>query len=83
MNEVAAACPLDGPTLKSKPKATTKTSKKSGIINNDGLESLGDDDDTKEHEAVLSSPIKGKDFQQLTTLSFAYHFHPLFDHCVD
>ena len=83
LNEVAATCPSDGPISKSKPtsKAMTKTSKKSKIADSDEYESLEDEDDTKEREAALSSPMKGKDFQQLTAMSFTYHFHPLSDHC--
>lgn len=79
LNEVAAARRSDGPTSKSKPKAATKTSKKSEIAVEDGFESLGDEDDTKEREAALSSPMKGKDFRQSTAVSFTYHFHPLSD----
>jgi hypothetical protein len=84
LNEVAAACPSDGPTSKSNLKPTnkaasvTKTSKKSKIADGDEFESLEDEDDTKEREAALSSPMKGKDFRQSTAVSFTYHFHPPF-----
>jgi len=79
LNEVAAARPSDGPTSTS--KAVTKTSKKSKIADGDEFGSLGDEDDTKEREAALSSPMKGKDFRQSTAVSFAYHFHPCSDRC--
>ena len=79
LNEVAAAY-LDGPTSISKPKATTKASKKTRIVEDDEFESLEEEDDTKEHEAALSSPMKGKDFRQSTAVSFTYHFHSFFDH---
>ena len=69
------AAHLDGPTLISKPKAATKDSKKTRIVKDDEFESLEEEDDTKEHEAALSSPMKGKDFQQSTAMSFTYHFH--------
>jgi hypothetical protein len=86
LNEVAAARSGSpgGLASKSKPRATTKTSKKSKIADDDEFESLGDEDDTKEREAVLSSPMKGKDFQQLTAVSFTYyHFHPFLIIVVD
>ena len=78
LNEVAAAH-SNGPTSISKPKATTKASKKTRIVEDDEFESLEEKDDTKEHEAALFSPMKGKDFQQLTAMSFTYHFHSFFD----
>ena len=59
--EVAAAR-SDGPTSISKPKAATKASKKTRIVEDDEFESLEEEDDTKECEAALSSPLKGKDF---------------------
>ena len=72
LNEVAPAH-LDGPTSISKPKAATKASKKTRIVEDDEFESL-EEEDTKEHEAALSSPMKGKDFWQSTAVSFTYPF---------
>lgn len=78
LNEVAAAYSLDGPTSKSKPKALTKTSKEQEIVKDDAsdleiMSSFGDKDDTKEHEAALSSPMRGKNSQQSTTMRFTYY----------
>lgn len=83
LNEVAAARSLDGPTSKSKPKAPAKTPKKPAIVEDNASEleiaaaigSLEDEpeDDTKEREAALSSPMKGKDSRQLTAVRFTYH----------
>jgi hypothetical protein len=77
LNDVAAAHSLasDGPTSKVKPKSLTKNSetKKPSIIKDDELETapaIGDEDDTKEREAALSSPMKGKDSRQSTAVSF-------------
>ena len=91
LNEVAAAHSLDGTTSKSKPKApkTTRTSKKPKIVEDDELEiqvapaigSLGDEDDTRERVAALSSPMKGKDARQVTAVSIAYHFQSFSDRC--
>ena len=72
MNEVAAARALDGP--KSKPKAPTKISKKQEVGEDDELEidqapAIGDEDDSKERQAALSSPMKGKDSQLSTAVS--------------
>jgi hypothetical protein len=78
LNEVASARSFDGPTSKSKPKAPTKTSKKPEIVESE-LENAvasGDEDDTKEREAALSSPVKGKDSRQLTAVRFTYHSPP-------
>jgi hypothetical protein len=77
LNEVAAARSLDGPALKVKPKSSSlkknSKSKKPGIIEDEELEiapAIGDEDDTKEREAALASPMKGKDSQQSTAVSF-------------
>ena len=82
MNEVAAR-PSDGPTSKSKPKAMTKALKFSERTDDVEFEGLEYEDDSKEREAALSSPMKGKDFQQLTAVSFIYHFHPFLIIVVD
>jgi hypothetical protein len=82
LNEVAAVGSLDGPISKSKSKATTKTSKKSKLIEDDEFESL-EEDDAKEREAALSSPMKGKDFRQSTAVSFFINFIPFLIIVVD
>jgi hypothetical protein len=76
LNKVAAARSesLDGPTSKFNPKAPTKKSKKPQIVEDDAS-GLGDEDDTKEREAALSSPVKGKDSRQLTAVRFTYPSH--------
>ena len=80
LNEVAAARSLDGPTSKSKHKAPTKTSKKP-IVEDvaselENVTAMGDEDDTKEREAAISSPVKGKDSRKLTAVRFSYHSEP-------
>ena len=69
MNKVVAARSSDGPTSKSKSKAATIPSKKSEIVEDDEFESLEDEDDTKEREAALCSPMKVKDYRQSTAVS--------------
>ena len=71
LNEVTAARSSGGPgpTSKSKP---TKTSKKPKVVEYDESEiapAIGDEDYTKEHEAALSSPMKGKDSRKSTAVS--------------
>lgn len=74
MNEVVAA---SAPILKSKPKALekTRTLRKQEIVE-DGASELGIDDepedDTKEREAALASPMKGKESRQLNAVRFIY-----------
>lgn len=70
MNEVVAA-----PTLKSKSKAPEKTLKKQKIVEDGASElEIGDEpeDDTKEREAALASPMKGKESRQLNAVRFIY-----------
>jgi hypothetical protein len=75
LNEVAArSSDASGPTKSKSGKASTKTSNKIKITEDDEFEAAPDEDDTKERDAALSSPMKGKESRQLTAVSITQHF---------
>lgn len=81
LNEVAATYSSNGPASKFKSNAPSTTSTK--LVDNEpeiapAVGGLRDEDDTKEREAALSSPIKGKDSQNSTAVSISYCFQSFF-----
>jgi hypothetical protein len=85
LNEVTAARSSGGPGPASKSKPTNlKTSKKTKVVEYDESEiapAIGDEDHTKEREAALSSPMKGRDSRKLTAVSITSHLQSFSDYC--